>query len=97
MNSVSNESATNALDNEAFMKMLSRPLGEINKENNELRFLIKRGRKNLDEWIVSQEAFRSLASKFRIQLGISDEDIRLMIKESHEKAVHSCQEKGLLK
>ena len=68
---------------------------DILQENTDLKKAYEEQQKVLKEWVVSQEAFRSLANKFRKELGISDEKIKELIKEEYAKGPEILKSKGM--
>ena len=72
-------------ENERYRAIHARPLMDILQELTDLKLAYKEQQNLLNEWVVSQKAFRDLVYKFRKELGISDEKIKELVKEAHSK------------
>ena len=83
------------LENEAYRALWFHGIEPLQNENQQLRQAFEEQRQVLNEWIISQETFRSLAGEFRKRLGISDEDVKSMVEAARVRAVKSCAEQGL--
>ena len=93
MNGAPNESTSKTPDIEAYAHLLNRSVEDIVKESRQLRASIRQQRELIDEWVISQEAFRNLTLQFRQQLGISDEETSRMCREEHAAVLAKHQEK----
>lgn len=83
-------------ENKRYRALLARPLIEVLQENTDLKKAYEEQQKVLKDWIISQEAFRSLASRFRKELGISDEKAEELVQEAKEKAPEALKARGIL-
>ena len=83
------------LENEAYRALWFHGIEPLQNENQQLRQAFEEQRQVLNEWIISQETFRSLAGEFRKRLGISDDDVKSMVEAARVRAVKSCAEQGL--
>ena len=72
-------------ENERYRAIHARPLMDILQEITDLKLAYKEQQKLLNEWVVSQKSFRTLAYKFSEELGISDEKIKKLVNEEHSK------------
>ena len=82
-------------ENERYRALLARPLIDVLQENTDLKKAYEEQQKLLKRWVVSQEAFRSLAHKFRKELGISDDKIKELIKEEYSRGPEILKSKGM--
>lgn len=82
------------IENEHYRSLLARPLIDILKENTDLKKAYEKQQEVLRSWVISQEAFRSMSKKFRLELGISDEKIKEIYQEEKEKAPESLRVRG---
>ena len=85
VNAARAENKKTQAENERYRAILARPLAEILQELTDLKQAYKEQQKLLNKWVVSQKSFRTLAYKFRKELGISDEKIKELVKEEHSK------------
>lgn len=74
-------------------ELLARPMKEIAERHGAFRETYEKQQLLLAEWIISQKAFKELASKYGEKLGLSNEEIEADLDKAKPKIVEDLAKK----
>ncbi|MCB4345019.1 hypothetical protein LA345_13985 [Burkholderia vietnamiensis] len=79
-------------ENEYYKSLLSKPMAEIANQNSAFKETYLKQQELLKQWMLSQQAFKSLSSKFADKLGLTKEERKQSYDQAIEKTISENSE-----